>query len=92
MRCSTPLGVKFNGRRPAAAVRLEPGSLILLYTDGLVERRYASIADGMERLARVARSATHDPEGFCDAVLAEMLGSEGPVDDVAMLAVAVRHG
>ena len=88
---STPLGVEFNGRRPAAAVRLEPGSLLLLYTDGLVERRYASIAEGMERLAQVARSATRDPEGFCDAVLAQMLGSEGPVDDVAMLAVVAKH-
>jgi serine phosphatase RsbU (regulator of sigma subunit) len=85
---STPLGVAANGRRPAAAVRLEPGSLLLLYTDGLVERRDASIADGMDRLALAARAAARDPEAFCDAVVAEMLGTEGPADDVALLAVA----
>ncbi|MEA2368208.1 MAG: hypothetical protein QOH38_926 [Thermoleophilaceae bacterium] len=85
---STPLGVASNGRRPSAAVDLEPGSLILLYTDGLVERRDASIDVGMARLADVARGAERDPERFCDAVVDAMLGSEGPADDVALLAVA----
>jgi serine phosphatase RsbU (regulator of sigma subunit) len=85
---STPLGVAANGDRPSAAVDLEPGSLLLLYTDGLVERRDASIDVGMARLAEAARDAERDPERFCDAVVEAMLGSEGPADDVALLAVA----
>jgi len=85
---STPLGVAANGRRAAADARLEPGSLLLLYTDGLVERRDASISAGMARLASAARAAERDPERFCDAVVQEMLGSEGPADDVALLVVA----
>jgi serine phosphatase RsbU (regulator of sigma subunit) len=85
---STPLGVLANGRRPTAGADLEPGSLLVLYTDGLVERRDASIDAGMRRLADAARRADRDPERFCDAVLSAMLGSEGPADDVALLAVA----
>jgi serine phosphatase RsbU (regulator of sigma subunit) len=85
---STPLGVASNGRRFARDVRLEPGSLLLLYTDGLVERRDESIAAGMARLAAAARAAGRDPERFCDTVVDEMLGTEGPADDVALLVVA----
>ena len=88
---ATPLGVTYNGQRPAASARLEPGSLLLLYTDGLVERRNSNIADGLDRLARAAHTATRDPEAFCDAVLEQMLGSEGPPDDVALLAVATKQ-
>ena len=88
---ATPLGVTHNGPRPAASARLEPGSLLLLYTDGLVERRNSNIADGLDRLARAARTAKRDPEAFCDAVVEQMLGSEGPADDVALLAVATKH-
>jgi serine phosphatase RsbU (regulator of sigma subunit) len=85
---STPLGVAANGRRFAADVRLEPGSLLLLYTDGLVERRDESIAVGMARLAEAASGAARDPERFCDAVVEQMLGTEGPADDAALLVVA----
>jgi serine phosphatase RsbU (regulator of sigma subunit) len=69
-------------------VQLDPGSLVLLYTDGLVERRDASIGIGLARLASAARVAERDPERFCDAVVRAMLGTEGPLDDVALLAVA----
>jgi serine phosphatase RsbU (regulator of sigma subunit) len=85
---STPLGVAGNGNRPTAGVDLERGSLLVLYTDGLVERRDASIDIGLQRLADAARHADRDPERFCDEVLGEMLGSDGPADDVALLALA----
>jgi serine phosphatase RsbU (regulator of sigma subunit) len=87
---SPPLGTGGNGRRPAAGVRLEPGSLILLYTDGLVERRAEGLDEGLDHLRRAARSAGRDPQAFCDAIVAELLGTEGPADDVALLAVATN--
>jgi serine phosphatase RsbU (regulator of sigma subunit) len=87
---STPFGVT-NGDRPVAGTLLEPGALILLYTDGLIERRDAGIDVGMRRLAQAARGADRDPERFCDAVVAEMLGGEGPADDVALLAIATSE-
>ncbi|MBV9213083.1 MAG: SpoIIE family protein phosphatase [Actinobacteria bacterium] len=87
---SLPLGVGANGHRPAGAAMLPPGSLVLLYTDGLVERRDAGLETGLSRLERVARGAPREPEPFCDEVLERMLGGEGPADDVAVVAVATR--
>ena len=89
---SPPLGAGSNGARDAGSARIEPGSVMLLYTDGLVERRDAGIGEGLERLRRAARAASRDPERFCDEVVERMLGGEGPADDVALLAIAVGRG
>ena len=86
---SVPLGVPAASHRQTGSCQVEPGSLVLLYTDGLVERRGTSITDGLDRLAQVAATAGRDPEAACDHVLRAMLGDEGPADDVALLAVAV---
>lgn len=65
---------------------VDSGVTVLLYTDGLVERRGASIDDGLEWLQRVvAEHAALPLEELCDAVLTEL---SGPVeDDVVLLAV-----
>ena len=86
---SVPLGVPTAANRPSGSFVVEPGSLVLLYTDGLVERRGTAITEGLERLLRAAGQAGHDPEAACDHLLRIMLGDEGPADDVALLAVAV---
>jgi sigma-B regulation protein RsbU (phosphoserine phosphatase) len=86
---SLPLGVLAGATRQSGSCEVTPGSLVVLYTDGLVERRGASIVEGLERLARAAAEAGRDPEAACDHVLKTMLGDEGPADDVALLAVAV---
>ncbi len=65
---------------------LAPGSTLLLYTDGLVERRRDSLDDGLAWLLRIAQRCAALPlEDFCDALLAAM--PEGVEDDVALLAV-----
>jgi serine phosphatase RsbU (regulator of sigma subunit) len=87
---SVPLGVPAPGGRRSSSCQLEPGSLLILYTDGLVERRGASLTDGFERLAAAAAGAGRDPEQACDQVVKAMLGDEGPADDVAVLAVAIE--
>jgi PAS domain-containing protein/serine/threonine protein phosphatase PrpC len=69
---------------------LRPGELLLIYSDGLVERRGESIDDGLDRLAAsfVGRSA--DIESACDE-LYQLLADQGPAaDDTALLAVR-RH-
>lgn len=80
--------------RPSS-VRLDPGELLLLYTDGLVERRGESIDAGLHRLAGAL--VAHDLAGgtapidnVCD-LLHERLAERGPdADDTATLAVR-RH-
>ena len=86
---SLPLGVGENGyrRRSAGATPVDPGSVILLYTDGLVERRDAGLDEGLARLERAARGASREPGAFCDDVIERMLGGEGPADDVAVVAI-----
>jgi anti-sigma regulatory factor (Ser/Thr protein kinase) len=69
-----------------AEAQLAPGSTLLLFTDGLVERRGISLRHGLDRLREEARAKTSDLERMCDHVLASLL--EGDVsDDVALLAL-----
>ncbi|KRF37427.1 GAF domain-containing SpoIIE family protein phosphatase [Nocardioides sp. Soil805] len=66
---------------------LEPGSTLLFYTDGLVERRGEDIDDGLDRLARSASARRHFPaKRLVDAILDDMLVGQLK-DDVAVLAV-----
>jgi anti-sigma regulatory factor (Ser/Thr protein kinase) len=67
---------------------LAPGSTLLLYTDGLVERRDMWIDEGIERLAVEAAAAVDaDPEELLTRLLAALLPEGGGEDDVAALAV-----
>lgn len=71
--------------------RLDPGELLLLYSDGLVERRGESIEDGLDRLAASFLGRSPDIETACDE-LYQLLADQGPAaDDTALLAVR-RHG
>lgn len=69
---------------------LPSGSLLVLYTDGLVERRGEGVEEGMARLRDLvaAPSPGEDLEVLCDALLLGMLLGRAPQDDVALLAVA----
>ena len=65
---------------------LAPGSTLLLYTDGLVERREASLDDGLDRLQEVSGDlATVELSELCDRLL-DLLGTQGN-DDIALLAL-----
>ena len=68
-------------------VELEPGATVVLYTDGLVERRDASLDEGLARLATAVAAAPDDPGGCCDFVLQALLGGRRAGDDVALLAL-----
>ena len=85
-----PLGV---GGVPfeSTTVRVEDGSRLALYTDGLVESRDVDIDDGLRRLARAIAEGPADLEALCDEVLADLGRDEDHDDDVALL-VADLHG
>ncbi|WP_432505822.1 SpoIIE family protein phosphatase [Kineococcus arenarius] len=78
------LGLHPDAERADHATTLEPGSTVVLYTDGLVERRDAPLQDGLEWLRATLEQLHHlNAEELCDALLARLDGS--PEDDVALL-------
>lgn len=83
-----PLGVVAELETQSSRWRLTDGSIIVLYTDGLVERRGEAITDGLERL----RTAIYNeaPERLCARIMDSMIGSYVPADDVAVLALRVK--
>jgi GAF domain-containing protein/anti-sigma regulatory factor (Ser/Thr protein kinase) len=84
-----PLGVTTEVSYTEHTAQLAPGTIVVLYTDGLVERRGHSIDEGLTRLAEAASEAPREPDAFVDAVIAELLGGQALQDDVALLAVVL---
>ena len=76
--------------RAEGAVLLPNGSLLVLYTDGLVEKRDRDIDDGIDSLAAALGEIEHtaSPEQVCDALLAA-LGEDGQDDDIALLVLRI---
>jgi anti-anti-sigma factor len=79
-----PLGVQMKGEAAATAA-LEPGSTLLLYSDGLIESRDRSIDDGMTALRKLTAHSNLDVEELCDLVIDNL--ATGSSDDVALLAL-----
>lgn len=83
------LGLEPGTSRTEQLVELAPGSTLVLYTDGLVERRDASLDDGIARLeASLVRWGHLEPERLSDLLLQD-LAEEGHDDDIALLVVRV---
>ena len=82
---SVPLGVLPFPTYEEVSAPMVPGSTLLLYTDGLVERPGEHIDDGMAELAARVREAPEDPDALCDHLLATLVPAGGAMDDVAIL-------
>lgn len=79
-----PLGL--GGRREPVTVDFHPGDTLLLFSDGVVERRREGLTEGLDRLAAaVAGAATGDPRTLCAVATGAVPGATE--DDVAVLAV-----
>jgi serine phosphatase RsbU (regulator of sigma subunit) len=70
---------------------LPDDSTLLLYTDGLVERRGEDLDIGLQRLVDVLAGVVGDADAVCDQVLLGLL-PEPQEDDVALLVVQPRGG
>jgi serine phosphatase RsbU (regulator of sigma subunit) len=81
------LGVDPSAERAEPTACLAPGSTVLLYTDGLVERRRSTLDEGTARLVEQLRELAGLPlPTLCDALLERLLRGT-PEDDVALVAV-----
>lgn len=84
-----PLGVRDVGAYPEAVARLEADSTLLLYTDGLVERRGEDTDAALDVLRNTLRELAAAPLPIVlDEVVRRQAG-EAPADDIALIAVRV---
>lgn len=84
-----PIGLTIGRpRRRTTELGLLPGSVLALYTDGLVERRDRPVDVGMRQLAATVRAG--EPDRVCAEAMAVMIGSRPAQDDVALLAIQRR--
>jgi serine phosphatase RsbU (regulator of sigma subunit) len=84
---SAPLGAMAGADRSETKLRLARGSTLLLFTDGLVESRATSRAEGLERLRRAALEAPHGLEDLCDHVVHVCSSVIRRDDDICLLGV-----
>ncbi|MFD0636447.1 SpoIIE family protein phosphatase [Catenulispora yoronensis] len=83
---STPLAVTAGTARPQSTTAIPAGSRLLVYTDGLVERRGEDIYIGIARAqAALAASSGADPGAAIDHLCAVLLDKDQRADDVALL-------
>jgi CheY-like chemotaxis protein len=66
---------------------LPPGGTLVLYTDGLVERRDADIDVGLAALAKASGSVEPSLDAFCQRLLVQLGGSGQQADDIAVVAL-----
>jgi anti-sigma regulatory factor (Ser/Thr protein kinase) len=86
----SPLGVVPFPTYEEATVPLSPGSTVLLYTDGLVERPEAPLEEGLDWLRGFAPGVASSPDELCGALLQSRFREAPPRDDVALLAVRLE--
>ena len=84
------LGLDPRTPRRSSTVELRPGDAVLVFTDGLVERRGRSLDEGVAALVEVLRGTADVPlPQLCADVVATLLPQERE-DDVALLAVRLH--
>ncbi|HVJ97985.1 MAG TPA: SpoIIE family protein phosphatase [Acidimicrobiia bacterium] len=95
VRPAPPIGADIGSRYSTIALDLAPGSTLLFYTDGLVERRGETLDAGLQRMLEALRYAPSLLDATCDLLLERLLGGRRPADDVAVLGmrfVGTEHG
>ncbi|WP_433894309.1 PP2C family protein-serine/threonine phosphatase [Streptomyces sp. CA-111067] len=82
-----PLGVRLEHvPRPQATADYRSGDTLVIYTDGLIERRSEDIDVGLDRLVRAARGLhALPPDEIADSLLTTMADPAGQQDDISLL-------
>jgi serine phosphatase RsbU (regulator of sigma subunit)/anti-sigma regulatory factor (Ser/Thr protein kinase) len=82
-----PLGTVGGQVYDEQSVTLSAGETLLLYTDGLIERRGQQLLQGEKALVEVATAAPDEPELKCQAITSQLTKDITMADDIAVLAV-----
>ena len=77
------IGVAPHPARHVTTEKIPPGTLLCLYTDGLVERHDCPLDEGFARLCEALVATA--PEVACSAVMGALIGNQQAQDDVALL-------
>ncbi|MER7663651.1 SpoIIE family protein phosphatase [Streptomyces sp. NPDC096193] len=85
----TPLGIGLGGPFEAVEFELPEGSLIALYSDGLIETRDNDLDVGMRRLGVALAEPGRSLEDLCTGAM-DTLPGHGPRDDATLLVVRTR--
>jgi GAF domain-containing protein/anti-sigma regulatory factor (Ser/Thr protein kinase) len=84
-----PLGTGMRTTYRQEMFVLPPGSVVVLYTDGLIERRGHSIDEGLDALQQALVSAPRDPDRLLEHILEHVMGDAERGDDIALLAARI---
>ncbi|MFD7480671.1 SpoIIE family protein phosphatase [Streptomyces sp. NPDC059837] len=84
-----PLGIGLGEPPDSVELELAEGSVLALYTDGLIETRDHDIEEGMRRLGTVLSQPGRSLEDLCD-IATQRLPDQPPCDDVTLLLVRTR--
>jgi len=87
---SVPIGAADPALFRETTAVIPPGSTLLLYTDGLVERRDTPLQERLDQLAAAAAVDRDDLGDLCESVIEAVLGDTELGDDVALLAIRPR--
>jgi PAS domain S-box-containing protein len=82
-----PLGVGQDGQYVEVVEKVQPGSTLIVYTDGLVEEPGVSLDVSLAAMASHALAGPDDPDALCDHLVRHQVGEGQPRDDVAFVAV-----
>lgn len=88
-----PVGVEGDARTDVLDVRLDPGSALVVFSDGLVETRTRSLDEGLAQvLEHFRETARGTPADIVGTLVERMVGADGDGvdDDVTVLAVRLR--
>jgi serine phosphatase RsbU (regulator of sigma subunit) len=78
-----PIGVREGARRTTVEVDIEPGAVLAMYTDGLIESREQPLEKGLEILREAI--AVGPAEDVCATVFAKLVGLAATKDDIALV-------
>jgi anti-sigma regulatory factor (Ser/Thr protein kinase) len=82
-----PIGTVGGHAYDEQSLMLSAGETLLLYTDGLIERRGGKLSDGERTLLEVAASSPDEPELKCQGIISRLTKDTTIADDIAVLAV-----